>query len=212
MPTKGERTKQHILQCAEKNFALKGYYETQVSDISEMAHVAKGTVYQYFANKENLFVSLIEEYAVDWEKEVKLDLADFLGTGSARDYASAYLRHRISKTINFFGKNPDRAMIILRMSPGVNEVIEHVIRIFEDKVMSAIIDDIKTGQQFGHISRDLNTELAGNAILGGVLRVSFFYFILKKESYSIHDKESFTNEIVKLVENTLNMFKPESGQ
>lgn len=204
---KGEHTKDLILECAEKVFSQKGYYESQVSDISDMAHVAKGTVYQYFKNKESLFVSLIENYVKMWELGVALDLKDFFGEGSPENYAREYLRHRLGKTMGFFAENQDRANIILRMSPGLNEVIEQVIRIFEEKVMKAIVDDIKIGQRFGHISKDINIEMAGNAILGGVLRISYFYFVFKKDSYSVHDEKSFTDEILKLVENTLNMYK-----
>lgn len=207
MYKKGEKTRELILKCAEKVFSLKGYYESQVSDISDMAHVAKGTLYQYFTNKEQLFISLIENYVVAWEKEVSLDIKDFFGTDPSENYARAYLRHRLGKTMGFFAANQDRANIILRMSPGLNQVIEQVIRIFEDTVMKAIVDDIKIGQKFGHISNDMNIEMAGNAILGGVLRISYFYFVMKKESYSIHNNESITDEILKLVENTLRMYQ-----
>ena len=52
---KGEKTRDRLLKCAEKAFSRKGYYETQVSDIVKLAHVAKGTIYQYFKNKEEIF-------------------------------------------------------------------------------------------------------------------------------------------------------------
>lgn len=207
MLKKGEQTRKHILDCAEKIFSQKGYYEAQVSDISNLGQVAKGTIYQYFTNKEHLFISLIEKYVVEWESKIALDIKDFLGDEAPPDYARAYLRHRLWNTMAFFAENQDRANIILRMSTGLNQMIEHVIRIFEDTVMKSIVADIKIGQQFGHISNDLNIELAGNAILGGVLRISYFYFVLKKESFSMLDRDSFTDEIVKLIENTLNMFK-----
>jgi len=206
MLTKGKHTKEIILNCAEKIFSQKGYYESQVSDISKLARVAKGTLYQYFKNKESLYISLIEKYVVEWENIIALNIDDFIGEASPRDYARAYLRHRIWKTMTFFGENQDRANIVLRMSTGLNEVIEHVISIFEDSVMKSIVEDIKIGQQFGHISKNLNIELAGNAILGGVLRISYFYFVVKKESYSMFDSDSITNEVVKLIENTLNMY------
>jgi len=206
MLKKGEQTRDHILACAEKVFSQKGYYQTQVSDISDMAHVAKGTVYQYFSNKENLFVTLLENYLTSWEKDVELDIKDFMGSGSAKDYAAAYLKHRLAKTVSYFSNNQDRANIILRMSLGLNEVIEQVIRLFEDKVLKSIIEDIKIGQNFGHITKDINIEMTANAILGGVLRISFFYFVLKKESYIIYDHGSFTAEFVKITEKTLGMF------
>ena len=51
---KGEQTREWLLKCAEKAFSKKGYYETQVSDIVKLARVAKGTIYQYFKNKQEL--------------------------------------------------------------------------------------------------------------------------------------------------------------
>ncbi len=207
MLKKGEHTRRLIFDCAEKVFSEKGYFEAQVSDISEMAHIAKGTLYQYFKTKEHLFTSLIEKYVTEWERAVSLDLQDFMGTGDARDYARRYLHHRMARTIGFFSVNQDRANIVLRMSTGLNSVIEHVIRIFEDKVMKAITDDIRLAQNFGHISKNLNVELAGNAVLGGVLRISYFYFVMRKESYITLNDDRFTDEIVGIVQHTLNMFR-----
>ena len=206
MLKKGEKTREHILLCAEKVFSQKGYYQSQISDIAVMAKVAKGTLYQYFTNKENLFTTMIDNYATQWENEVYLDIENFLGTGSAEEYAHAYLSHRLSRTILFFSKNQDRANIILRMSLGLNEGIEQVIRIFEEKVMKAIIHDIELGQKFNHISKRIDSELYGNAILGSILRISYFYFVVKKESYIKRQEETFTNEVISIVENTLKMF------
>lgn len=211
MLKKGEQTKEHILDCAEKVFSRNGYYESQVSDISKLAQIAKGTIYQYFKNKESLYISLIEKYVVEWENKVALNLSNFLGQGAGQDYARAYLRHRIAKSMAFFAENQDRANIILRMSTGLNDVIEHVVRIFEDSVMKAIVDDIKIGQQFGHINSNMNIDFAGNVILGGVLRISYFYFVLKNQNYNIHDMDSLTDEMVKLIENTLKMYQPDNN-
>ncbi len=210
MLKKGEQTRRHILYCAEKVFSQKGYYLAQVSDISNMAQVAKGTIYQYFKNKESLFISLIEKYVNEWEKEVELNLNDFFGDGRPRDYAKAYIRHRLEKTVAFFVKNEDRTNIALRMGMGVNEVIEQVVHLFEEKVMRTIMDDIKMGQKFGHIKKDFNVELTANAILGGIMRLAYFYFVLKRESYSKYNIDSFSDQIVKLVENILIMFEDES--
>lgn len=207
MPKKGEMTKEHILLCAEKIFAQKGYYQSQVSDISTLAHVAKGTIYQYFTTKEHLFISLIEKYVAEWEKEVKLNLDDFVGSGDTKDYARAYLTHRMVKTIAFFLKNENRTKIILRMSLGLNEVIEQVISIFEESVLKTIISDIRLGKKFGHINQDLNEELRANGLLGGIIRVAYFFFVVKKDSFINQDIASFTNDAILFTQNCLNMFQ-----
>lgn len=209
MLTKGERTKKHILLCAEKVFSQNGYYQSQISHITATAKVAKGTLYQYFTSKENLFTTLIDNYAKEWEKEINPDMKNFFGPDSAKKYAQAYLAHRLSQTIFFFSQNQDRTNIILRMSLGINEEIEQVISIFEEKVMKAIVHDIELGQKFNHISKKIDSELYGNAILGSILRISYFYFVIKKGSYiKLHEK-TLTNEIIYIVENTLKMYQPE---
>lgn len=209
MPRKGEMTKEHILLCAEKIFAQKGYYQTQVSDISTLAHVAKGTIYQYFTTKEHLFTSLIERYVGEWEKEVRLNLDDFIGAGDTKDYARAYLTHRMVKTIAFFLKNENRTKIILRMSLGLNEVIEQVISIFEETVLKTIISDIRLGKKFGHIDPNINEELRANGLLGGIIRVAYFFFVVKKDSFVNQDIGSFTNDAILFTQNCLSMFQSE---
>ena len=50
-----------ILLAAEKVFAKKGFTRAKVSEIAKLAHVAEGTVYEYFSNKEDLLLSIPEK-------------------------------------------------------------------------------------------------------------------------------------------------------
>jgi TetR/AcrR family fatty acid metabolism transcriptional regulator len=54
--------KQRILKAAIQIFAEKGYSGTTISEIASLANVADGTVYEYFKNKEDLLISIPEEY------------------------------------------------------------------------------------------------------------------------------------------------------
>jgi TetR/AcrR family fatty acid metabolism transcriptional regulator len=49
-----------ILNAAQQVFAEKGYYNAKVETIAEQASIAKGTVYLYFASKQELLTALIE--------------------------------------------------------------------------------------------------------------------------------------------------------
>lgn len=57
--TKGERTRQHLLEVAERIFGEKGYHDASVSDITREAGVANGTFYVYFPAKHDVFVELV---------------------------------------------------------------------------------------------------------------------------------------------------------
>ena len=52
--TKGERTKQAIVEKAAKVFNCKGYEGTSLADLSEATGIQKGGLYRHFENKEEL--------------------------------------------------------------------------------------------------------------------------------------------------------------
>jgi AcrR family transcriptional regulator len=59
--------RQQILDAARVIFSQKGYYRATVDDIIALADTGKGTVYNYFLNKEQLFYTLIKETYVPFE-------------------------------------------------------------------------------------------------------------------------------------------------
>lgn len=202
---KGEETRNRLLRCAEKAFSRKGYYETQVSDIVKLAHVAKGTIYQYFKNKEEIFTTLLETYIRSWEKDIAIDMKDFMGGKSALDYAIDYLRHRLMKTAAFFSENQDRTNIVLRVGIGVNNEFEPIMRKFESKILNVIVHDIELAQRQGHIPKDLNIELASNAVMGAIVRLNFYLFVINKKNISKMNIDVIAEEGVRLVYSTLRM-------
>ncbi len=193
------------MQCAEKAFSKNGYYETQVSDIVNLAHVAKGTIYQYFKNKDDVFKTLLGLYLRQWEKAIALDLGGFRGDKPGSYYAMEYLKHRLKKTTDYWGENQERTNIILRIAVGLNADFEMVMRSFEDKIVKVIMGDIALGQKWGNIPKDIDVEIAGNAILGVVFRLTYHFYVLKRRKFQKMNSESLLNEVVKLVANLLRM-------
>ena len=59
---KSTEKRQQILDCAKHLFAERGYQAAQIADICDELHIARGTVYQYFDNKEDLFRTILTEY------------------------------------------------------------------------------------------------------------------------------------------------------
>jgi AcrR family transcriptional regulator len=51
-----------ILQTAAKLFARKPFHEVLMDEVAEQTGIAKGTVYRYFANKDDLFGALSMRY------------------------------------------------------------------------------------------------------------------------------------------------------
>lgn len=55
------RRREDILVCAAREFAQRGYPGTDMQAVADAAGVAKGTLYLYFASKEELFLAAVDQ-------------------------------------------------------------------------------------------------------------------------------------------------------
>lgn len=55
-----QKKRQHIIESAAKIFAEKGYAQTVMADIAAKAGIGKGTIYEYFNSKTDLFFAVFE--------------------------------------------------------------------------------------------------------------------------------------------------------
>src|SRR5665647_52125 len=64
--TEGRRQK--VLEVAIDEFAANGYSATSINDIARKAHISIGSMYSYFASKEDLFLTIVNNAYVVMEK------------------------------------------------------------------------------------------------------------------------------------------------
>lgn len=177
---KAEDRKALILMYSKQLFSEYGYHNTQISDIITRAKIARGTVYQYFKNKDDLFITLLEDYFTTWrELLVKRDRELDFATITAVDF----LKHRIKTTLQFFADDPELCNIVLRMGVGLHENIETVIKRLERDIQGVITDELRFGQKTRNIAATMDTDLVANLLAGAVLRTALFYFVQEPDKY-----------------------------
>ncbi|HEY5990651.1 MAG TPA: TetR/AcrR family transcriptional regulator [Streptosporangiaceae bacterium] len=71
---KRQANRARILQAARKVFGQRGYHGATIEQIAAEAGLSNGAVYYNFANKEDLFFALLDE----WRRELVQDLASAL--------------------------------------------------------------------------------------------------------------------------------------
>ena len=74
--------KDQIIEAAAQVFAQKGYAGAVVADIAIQANIGKGTVYEYFNSKEDLFFAVFEWFQKKTEKAATVGISS-LGGGAA---------------------------------------------------------------------------------------------------------------------------------
>ncbi|CAM4465134.1 MAG: TetR/AcrR family transcriptional regulator [Paenibacillus macerans] len=68
-----DRRKQ-VVEAAEKSFSLFGYKATTMDHVAKIANVAKGTIYTFFKNKEELFDEILRSVIVDMRRIVEREV------------------------------------------------------------------------------------------------------------------------------------------
>jgi AcrR family transcriptional regulator len=76
--TKGERTRQAVLEAAIERFARDGYRGASVAEIARDARLSGTAAYVYFPNKEALFLAAVDEDAAAVIEEGLSSLTDDL--------------------------------------------------------------------------------------------------------------------------------------
>ncbi len=75
----GKDKRQRIIEAAVKVFSQKGFHEAKVDEIAQLADVGKGTVYEYFVSKAELFREMFKDgmqfYLYNLNSELKAGLS-----------------------------------------------------------------------------------------------------------------------------------------
>jgi AcrR family transcriptional regulator len=102
--TKGERTRQALLDAAIARFGRDGYRGTSVAEIARDARLSGTAAYVYFPNKEALFVAAVDEDAAAVVDEGLASLSDAVDLDQWRGtliftLLSAVERHPLARRV-----------------------------------------------------------------------------------------------------------------
>lgn len=143
-----------LLQCALDEFFERGYSSARMEDIANRGGVSKGTLYLYFASKEELFDGLIETVALPRVAEVRKIVESNESFADILDLMAGQATYTLTKT-----SLPRLMKIMIGESNNFPEtvkayrqnVLDKVLKAFETLLSSAIsrgeinLDDPKLG-------------------------------------------------------------------
>jgi TetR/AcrR family fatty acid metabolism transcriptional regulator len=173
-----EDKRSRILDAAVQAFSQNGYHATRMSDIAKAADVADGTVYLYFAGKEELLSTIFEDR-----------MSRFLQVGRAKlariDGALAKLRRVIELHLEDLGHNPELTTVFqieLRHSSRFMELYSRGQLRDYFQLIAEILDE---GQREGEIRAGLDTWFATKCIFG-ILDEAATNWVLSRKNYRLH--------------------------
>jgi AcrR family transcriptional regulator len=81
-----------ILAAARKTFSKKGFEKVTVDEIAEAAGLAKGTVYQYFSSKQEIYLAALREGVREMAERTQREVQAATGV---RAKVEAFIRTRL---------------------------------------------------------------------------------------------------------------------
>jgi AcrR family transcriptional regulator len=98
--------REEILACAARVFAKRGYPGTDMQAVADAAGVAKGTIYLYFASKEELFLAAVDQGMKNLRAFVD---AAIEGVGDSLEVIGTAIR----AYLHFFKEHPEQAELLI---------------------------------------------------------------------------------------------------
>lgn len=156
-------TKERILDAAMSIFSNKGYYDTRLDEIAEESQSSKGSIYFHFPNKEQLFISLVDQFANVIERNVTDAIAPY-PQGMQR------VQVAIEAVLETFGKYRRPAKILLVQAVGLGSVFENKRMETTDRFANLIQTYLQEAIDIGDIA-PIDTEVVAHAWMGAIYNV-----------------------------------------
>ncbi len=161
-----DRKRITIIQAAARVFAQKGFAGTIMADIAEEAGIGKGTIYEYFDSKEDLFCAVFEWFTQEMASSVKVKISALGGTASERLMALGESAiEAVTRIEDMFALFMEfwAASASSQKKEWFKETFKQAYAEFRSIVSSVIRDGIERGE----FQPDVNPESIAAALVGG---------------------------------------------
>ncbi|KKM09672.1 hypothetical protein SY88_17470 [Clostridiales bacterium PH28_bin88] len=150
--------REQILEAAIQIFAHQGFHDAKVEEIAAAAGVGKGTVYEYFRSKEELFYEMLDFvralYVDQFQKEV------LTATGVNETLKRMFLNH-----LKFIYRHRDMARVLLVNHPVMDDKLYRWVLSRRQEMLTFCEELVRRGIASGEV-REVNPAVAGLMIAG----------------------------------------------
>jgi AcrR family transcriptional regulator len=118
-----EKTREDLIEAAERVISRKGLHQTRIADIAAEADVGLGTFYLHFKTKNEIFMELVEQGAGQMRREIAEAKA------AATDPADK-LRIAIDNILSAATEEPELFRIVFGHTPAFLDLMDRVFDLF----------------------------------------------------------------------------------
>jgi len=163
-----DRRKEQIMNAALSVVVAKGYDQSRMDDIVEKSQLSKGAIYWYYKSKEEVYLSLVDYWFVQYSSGV-------VDTLKQQESASDQLKALFDFFIEQFDKNPTTFKLLVEfwrlagLNPDFNAKLQQIYSDF----LEYIIEIIKVGVANGEF-KNVEPRITALSILINIEGINWF--------------------------------------
>ena len=171
-----EKRRIQIIKASMKVFGEHGFYKGTVEDIAIQAGLGKGTIYEYFSSKKEIFQQMLS-YMFETYSEVAIEST--LKEDTIRNKFIALLDYHwdfVTEHANVIEQT------FFRFENISQEIRPHVIKV-QKRIFEFIFNMVTEGVKRGEISPTINKELVSLIVLSTINGSNIKRIVFEKENF-----------------------------
>ncbi len=183
--------REQLIAASVEVFSQRGFHAAKMQDIADAASVGKGTLYEYFQTKDELFLAVYRQWMDEYEHAMNSAANSALEPVAAADAL-------IDTTIDFYERHADHASLLL-------EFWAHALRSDDRQFIERIREMKKKLAELGasltqrlirlKAFHDVDVQSFARLELG-ISDGIFLQWVLDGKSYSLRDAYKFRQSVI----------------
>jgi AcrR family transcriptional regulator len=154
--TKGDRTRQALLEAAVVRFAREGFRGASVADVCRDAGLSTTASYPYFANKEAIFVAAVDE-------DVAGLIAAAVSFVAMREESEQWARSMMQGLLGHLVDHPLAGRILRGLEPDFTMRLLHIPAL--EELRKTVTELIRVEQVEGAVRQDIDPAQTANGMV-----------------------------------------------
>lgn len=155
-----------IIEAATSRFAKSGYDATSMDDLAAAAGVSKGSLYDYFKNKEDLFYAVFEWFA---QFVIRASMERMREESDARGRLAAFADASVSAVVDHIEFYPVTLEVWAAAAKAgtrfrFSKAMQELYVIYRAQLTKLITD----GQKSGELNPDIDAPAVAATLIGAV--------------------------------------------
>lgn len=159
---------ERIINASVEQFSLKHYEQVNLSDIIKNSKIPRGSFYQYFENKEDLY-----KYIFDNIKDRKLEYMKDLLPNPLEIPFLVLLKELYCRGIQFALENPKYVKISKFLFDTKGTLYNDLIGNGLELAKSYYIEYVNTDKRLGRIREDVDSSLLADLFIQATTQIAF---------------------------------------